>query len=787
MKSYLRFLGRNKLYTAIEVVGLSVALAFVILLSCYIADDLSCDKDIKDKDRICLTEMFDVPMMYDQFMEIGRELPAVEDLCWFMQSLNKTFFQNLLTAGSEDGEQYVDAAAVSDNFFNIFTFPLSEGDPDKVFSTENGAVISERLAKALFPEGDAVGRSLKLTDMMYIDLDLTITGIYKNINKSIFRENDVLFSFDRYASLPIYSNTEQASTCFLKLHEGESHTDAGEAFTGEIKKRFKDMFGDSINDFEIHTIPFKEIRSQNYETFSMYFDNIRKSDMLGTYIIMCLFIVVIALLDYIVLTMAFSRFRLKEIATRRLLGTERKAVIFRCMAESLFLLMVSFIFAICIAFALKGQIGGILGSELRLFSQTGEFITMAGIIALMAAMASSVPSIVISSYKPIEVLKGEARYRDKMTYGKVFIGISGALSIIGIAVCLGITFQTRHMINQPLGYETDNILFIRFNTNKVGKARNINHYIDELKSQSHVDAVGRITGPPMYVHGTSSRHCRGVDGGSRWLYTIGGDRAAFDILGIEITADFGNSSDMEIYICEGSHAANPSFVTDNMLELLDGKTPLSGMCSDFRTGSLKDFDRARRMSGIQIYGTDNWRMQMCHPLVKVNVDEDKALKFIREFYAEKGYDETMVTISTLNEMLVEPFREERNTQKLMVIFTLISILMTAMTIIGLSSWYAKTNEGDTAVKKVFGSSEWQIFRETVVGFSVPVLISALIAIPLAYIYVGHWLEAYAYRIGNSALIYLAALIAVLLIVALSIAFQALRLMRTNPAEALKKE
>ena len=178
---------------------------------------------------------------------------------------------------------------------------------------------------------------------------------------------------------------------------------------------------------------------------------------------------------------------------------------------------------------------------------------------------------------------------------------------------------------------------------------------------------------------------------------------------------------------------------------------------------------------------------MCHPLVKVNVDEDKALKFIREFYAEKGYDETMVTISTLNEMLVEPFREERNTQKLMVIFTLISILMTAMTIIGLSSWYAKTNEGDTAVKKVFGSSEWQIFRETVVGFSVPVLISAFIAIPLAYIYVGHWLEAYAYRIGNSALIYLAALIAVLLIVALSIAFQALRLMRTNPAEALKKE
>ena len=123
----------------------------------------------------------------------------------------------------------------------------------------------------------------------------------------------------------------------------------------------------------------------------------------------------------------------------------------------------------------------------------------------------------------------------------------------------------------------------------------------------------------------------------------------------------------------------------------------------------------------------------------------------------------------------------------MVIFALISILMTAMTIIGLSSWYAKTNEGDTAVKKVFGSSEWQIFRDTVVGFSTPVLLSAIIAVPAAYLYVRHWLEAYAYRIGNSPLIYITAVVVVLLIVALSIAIQALRLMRTNPAEALKKE
>ena len=138
-------------------------------------------------------------------------------------------------------------------------------------------------------------------------------------------------------------------------------------------------------------------------------------------------------------------------------------------------------------------------------------------------------------------------------------------------------------------------------------------------------------------------------------------------------------------------------------------------------------------------------------------------------------------------MLVEPFREERNTQKLMLIFALISILMTSMTIVGLSSYYAKTSEVDTAVKKVFGSSVWEIFRDTLLGFSVPVLVSAVVAIPLSWIYLDRWLENYAYRIGNSPLIYTVALLVVLTVVVISITLQTIRLVRTNPAEALKKE
>ena len=786
MKSYYRFLSRNKLYTAIEVVGLSIALAFVILLSSYIVDDLSCDKEIKDKERICLAHVFEAPMLPDQFMETALSLPEVESVCWYAQSRGKVMFNNMIQASSDDGDEYVDAAAVSDEFFNVFSLPLLHGDPLKVFSRVNGAVISERLAKRLYPNGDAMGRSLKLSDNHVVDMNLVITGIYKDLGKSIFKQNDVLFSHRDYSALPIYNNSEQASICLLKLSDGVNHTDVGAAFTNEIKEQYRAIFGDAIDGFTIQTVAFDEIRDQNHEIYSTFFDNIRKNNMLRIYMIMCIFIIIIALLDYIVLTMAFSRFRIKEIATRRLLGTERKDVIVRCIVESLFLLAVSCISGVCVAFVMREQVGMILGVDLHLFAQIGEYIIMIAVIALMAVAASSVPSVIISSYKPLDVIKGKIRYQDKMIYSKIFIGISGALSIIGLAVCIGISLQTHYMISQNLGYDTDNILYVRFNTYNDQKNRMINKYVDELRSESYIESVGLIGGPPMYEHGTWSRHCRSTDGASSWLYTLSGDRAAFDILGIKETMDFGNHSDLDIYLCESSYKTNASFVSDNMMEFLDGKKAICGQCTDFRVGYLKDFDSTQRLTGIQIHRDEYWLASL-HPLVKVNIDEKQACRQIRKFYADKGYDEALVTVKTLNDMLLEPFREESNIQKLMMIFALISLLMTSMTIVGLSSYYAKTTEGDIAVRKVFGSTDWQIFKDTVYNFSIPVLVSVVAAIPVSWLYLDRWLSGYAYRIENLPMIYVTATLIVLLVVAISIAVQSLRLMRTNPVEALKKE
>ena len=129
------------------------------------------------------------------------------------------------------------------------------------------------------------------------------------------------------------------------------------------------------------------------------------------------------------------------------------------------LLLVSLAFAVVLVLAFKEPVGQILGKAIHPLSQLNEYLVLLGIIILMVSIASSVPSIILSSYSPVNIIKGEARYKDKILYGKIFIAIAGFLSIAALSICLAITSQTRHLINQELGYETEGVVFVRFDKN----------------------------------------------------------------------------------------------------------------------------------------------------------------------------------------------------------------------------------------------------------------------------------------------------------------------------------
>ena len=794
MKSYLRFLSRNKLYTAIEVAGLSIALAFVIVLSSYILNDMSVNRGLDDTENIYLIHRVGYCEVFTEVPGLYEKMPEIESSCNFMQSgRNPSMYQELTVASHGDNKMDVRIMGASETFFEFFTFPLSEGDPKNVLAAKNNVVISQELANVLFPDGNAIGKQINLFernrmkdegwvawDFQDMNADLIVTGIFKPFSKSIFIEPHLVMNLDllrEQEHAMFKGSVRKDSYSFVKLRENADKA----RLVGNLNAEFRKQplrYGKSLN-LEIGMTQFDEIKKQDHNRFARSFENIRQGRLFDIYLVMCIFIAIVSLLDYIVLTIAFSRFRIKEIATRQLLGTDRKGIMGRCFTEAFLLLAVSCLFAVLLAVAFKNPIGEILGAEINPLSQLDEYLVLGGIIILMVAIASAVPSFTLSSYSAINVIKGEARYRDKVIFGKVFIALAGFLSIVALAVCFGVTRQTRYFINQPLGYEYEDIVCVEFRSDD-------NRFFDELQAMSYVEKTGAYMSLPIDYSMSFLKH-RNSDEVEEIRF-IDGNSGYFDILGVEILEDKGNvASDSENgkwFVCESFVGGVGQCMTEDMLNMYY-PVPLGGTVKDVKVGRLKE-DVSGEMTFINI--NDNPEMiEAGSPIVKVNMDENEAKRMIEEFYRGKGYDDKQFVVFTLRERMEQEFKEEDNMLKLLTGFSVISLLMTIMTIVGLSSYHAKTTEKDNAVRNVFGCSKGELVRSITFNFVVPVLLAALVAIPVAYMMVGRWLEGYAIRTENSPLIYAGAFGVVLVCVVVSILVQAFRMINNNPAQVLKKE
>ena len=782
MKSYLRFLSRNKLYTAIEVVGLSVALAFVLLLGNIVLDDLSCNNKIKNTKGIHLVLPDDSSFYRPDPEVVFPRVPEIEDWCNVIKHSaydGKTQYIQTLS-----GEQKMDITPVliRRNYFDFFGIELKYGDPKTVMNQQNAAVISEEVANKMFPGQNPVGQTLIIYEPRLKNVELVVTGVYKDMGKTVLQDRGMFLNLDFINDLDNLGYPEHikmrlgrpSTVHYVKLSEG-----------ADIEKIGKFLLEDNDSDLDkkysrytkIDLIPFNKIHHLSGISKN-HFDNMTDVNLYHTFMFACLILLVFAGLNYISLTMAFSRFRVKEMATRQLLGTTDAGIYVKCICEAGLLVTVSFAVALGLAFALKDTVGELLGSHIDLFNTPAMWVFTISVVIALSLAAGLVPALVMSRYKPIEVIKGEARKSDKVTLGKIFIGLEGLLSIAAIAVTLAIYAQTRHMIDTPMGYETDNIIYVDFVTNDDLKFK------DELLAESYVDRIGDLASPPtsfglmMYL---SKEYT---------MMGLSGNAEALDILGIKILEDFGTSTAMrggsirKSMICKSSYDQLKPHIDENNMLKMDVSVNIDGVVSDFRTMSIKDYDpKVYQYYTIQTV-TDSYLYGL---LVKVKGNEKDALKKIRTFYSERKDAEDMPQIDTLNSLVEDKFKDEKKVFAMIGVFALLSILITIMAIVALSSYSAQMSTHDTSVRKVFGCSNAEVYWQMVKGFLVPVSAGSLIAIGLAYLYIDRWLSEYPVRIENTVWIYVVSVIIVMIVVVASISFQAVRLMRTNPAETLKKE
>ncbi len=775
MKSYLRFLGRNKLYTAIEVIGLSVALAFVLILSSYIIDEIRTDREVKDKGRLWVCHNKGIASSSQKFDKIFRAMPEVTDFCQF------SVIEPPLHIKENDLSYSVKPMYVSGNFFEFMGYELVAGDASKLWTNEKSVVISERFARNLYPREHAVGQTLTFADN---DDDeepfwntLTITGVYRNPEKSIVMNSDIMMNIDcwPYKDVP---GVDMGAANLLRLARG---TDREEL----CKRLYKEAADNGMVLYEaglpeplmLTSFSNMDINVAKIETNP--FINLTDRNMMKMFFIVCVILLGFAVLNHISLTIAFSRFRSKEMATRRIMGTTRGSLTIRSFFESFCLTAAAFALGITTAYIIQEKASAILETEISIFSNPAEIIWSVILIIALSTVTGLAPAFFSSIGKPINIIKGEERYKDKQILGKAFIFIQAAISIVCLSTAMACWLQTRKMLETPLGYRTENILSIK------GIPTRLPAGIEEIPC---VRRVGKTALVP--IDGAIMKTSQELADERLTFNVTMCDSTTLSILGIEIIEMFKDERGVaDTYVTESSAQWMRNLCSAKGLSEDRIKDICDGVVSEMRFGN-----HSGTTEGITaIIVQENKRLP--NYIVEVEGDIREAERIIKEHLDNidvreyfDGYNVYFKPeIKTLDELVEESYHKEKNSMTLIGIFALLCMIMTAMAIIALSSHFAQLNRHDTAVRKVFGISRNDVFWNTVLGFTIPVLAGAAVAIPAAFIYIERWLESYPVRIANSPLIYVSTLIIILLVTLASVSLQAIRLMRTNPAEALKKE
>ena len=783
MKSYLRFLSRNKLYTAIEVVGLSLALAFLIVLGSVLIDKSQVNDNIKYADEIyslAITGEYSSIGHYGSVGSFLQKIPMVKEWCRFCPSRQ-------VKMKKENGDSLlVSPMQVTSNFFRFFGIDLIHGDQEQALkingaerpfvSSGGGAfmvagprntdskpleprghvVLSKYLADAVFPDEDPIGKSISLHTDSDIRGTYTITGIAEELGKCILPEADLYISF---CEPPHHKNG------WMFKPDSEKNI---EAILNLIRTHKTDNEYEQRDFQQTDIIPFEDIKDGKIPAYN--YRHISDPKFSNAFSLICIVILAFALLNYISLTVAFSRFRLREAATRSLLGTSSREIVLRGFAEALILVGSSCVLGVLLILAFQNELSSFFGVEIRPLGNVAVIVAIVITAVLTAACASGINFMLNRRYRPIDVIRGESRYHDKAVMGKIFIGFQSAICIATVIFGIGIMIQTKKMTDYTVGYNMENIIQIN------GDEKSYMSYKDELRNLHFVEDIGCTIGE-FIRYG----HIQKLEEDINWCI-LSCDQAAFDILGFKVKEylDISGMLDRQSYLSESSYEIH------NSLEKIDWSGRIVGILEDFHLGNIKEVAKSKTIFEVQIdESAIGWVGN--NLLVKVSGDQYEARDAIRQFYMDKGLYNDQLRIHTLEEWAMMNYEDENRMMRLIAVFAIISMIMTALAIIALSSYYAQTNRHDTAVRKVFGISRGDVFWKTVWGFIAPVLIGAAVAMPLAYIYFGRWLQAYPVRIGNSPAIYAAALAIVLLVTLATVTLQALRLMRTNPAEALKKE
>ncbi len=811
MKSYLKFLSRNKLYTVIEAVGLAVSLAFVILIGSYVVQQYEVAHESPQWKRTFVlgSDEF-LGLTYWDKEELEMNIPEVQAatraaLLW--QPVIQE--QPLQASGIE-----VDA-----DFFQVFPeYYLLEGSLEDFVGKED-VLISASLARKI---ADQVGNDATVTpgststvtpgstgsligQVIKVDkVDRTIKGIYADFDGAFFMPADIITNITNSwaAEQGKVFNSIGNYTTWFRVREDADLADVQAKVKALMHKNYDASWGAEKVD------AWKAYRMDEAFFFTGSSNGLTRTgnaQMLRLLTVVVLLLLLSAIFNYVNLSLALTGKRAKEMATRRLLGADRTGILWKYIGESVAFTAVSFAAALLLADLLAPMVNslvstsdpdelmlGIGDTSVRLsFMMTPGYVLayLAGIL-ILGVISGLLPAFAASRYEPIDVIKGTLRRRNKMILNKVFIVVQNVLSVFLIAMALVMEVQMRHMLTRPMHAATDNLYYIEYSAENYDAMRLFKDKVERLPFVTKAGVGRGIPGLINMTMGIKVDEEHHVD-----MPVIVCDSTYFQLLGMEVEEDFGHPLTHSMWMSRS--AFNAAAVSDTSTVFprrirMNGAQPefIGGVVADYPTRPASESTQNPN-GGVIVTRVEELYYANCLLIGTTGEDksyEDQILQAYREFRLEtSGVEEPAWRYGFIKDINRKQLAPVKRTLRLVELFAVLSVLIALLGLLAMSTYFADENTKQIAVRKVFGSDVSHETWRNVRSYMVLTGIACVIGIPLA-IWASHlYLQRFAYRVEGYGWVFVVAVIISLAIAFGTVLWQTLKAARTNPAIELKKE
>ena len=790
MRSYLKFLSRNKLYTAIEAVGLAVSLAFVILIGSYVVQQYQVAHESPEWKRTFVLGNDDfLGLTYWDKEELEMNIPEVQAA---------THVAMLWQPVIQNGEQPIQGSGIETDadFFSVFPeYRLVEGSLEDFVGKED-ILISASFARKLSAQ---VGQVIKVEKV-----DRTIKGIFADFDGTFFMPADIITNITNTwaAGQGKAFNSIGNYTTWFRVREDADLADVQAKVKALLHKNYDASWGaEKVDSWQAYRMDkaFFFTGSSNGLTRT---GNVQ---MLRLLTIVVLLLLLSAIFNYVNLSLALTGKRAKEMATRRLLGADKAGILWKYIGESVVFTAVCFAAALLLADLLAPMVNslvstsdpdemmlGIGDTSVRLsFMMTPGYILayIAGILVL-GVINGLLPAISASRYQPIDVIKGTLRRRSKMVMSKVFIVVQNVLSVFLIAFALVMEVQMRHMLTRPMHAATDNLYYIEYSAQNYDAMKLFKDKVEQLPFVTSTGVGRGIPGMINMTMGIKVDEEHHVD-----MPVIICDSTYFKLLGLEVEEDFGHPLVHSLWMSRsafnGAGVSDTSTVFPRRISM-NGAQPefIGGMVADYPTRPASESTQNSN-GGIIVTRVEELNYANCLLIGTTGEDksyEDQILQAYREFRLEtSGVEEPAWRYGFVRDINRKQLAPVRRTLRLVELFAILSVIIALLGLLAMSTYFADENTKQIAVRKVFGSDVEKETWRNVKSYMVLTGFACLIGIPLAIWAARIYLERFAYRVEGYGWVFALAVVISLAIAFGTVLWQTLKAARTNPATELKKE